>query len=612
MLQLFLLALLAATSGIAAEIPIALPSSPGPVEKLAASELARYLGRIYPEEKFSVVAQAPAKARAIAMERFKGKPESYRVTVSGERAVIAGADARGLLYGVYALLEKLGCGFYLSYETLPPAKKGPLRFDGWKLDDEPLAGDRIVFNWHNFLSSASTWEFEDWQRYIDNSTRMRFNDLMVHAYGNNPMFEFEFNGLKKPVGYLATTRSGRDWGTEHVNDVRRLIGGDVFQEPVFGASVAKVEAGLRSKAATALIQRVFAHASSRGMGVTFALDVDTVSANPQELIRTLPAAARFRAGQYEFANPDTPEGYQYYKTQVEQLLRTYPQITRLAVWFRRENTPIHAIKREELPAGWRSEFAATSGNAKMFTLAKLVSVFGRALKETGHGNVELATGSWQLDFLAAADEYMPKGVTVLPLDWSTVFDTAPAQRMLRQVRSGRKLVPIVWAHHDDRTYIGRSYTPYVNFAGLLRSSGSQGFGVIHWTTRPLDLYFKSSITQVWKSSENQALEAACEEMAARTFGESARKAGGEYLFAWVTEAPMFGRETTDRFMDIPLPDPAAHRRMSRARSEMLATHRRFRAAAGGSQPARLLPQLRAVHRAVLREPVRTSTRAGEC
>ncbi len=552
-----------------AQVAVVIPPTAHPVEKLAAAELTAYLSRIYPAEKFAITDRQPSSGPSIAFVRRAGDPESFSVKSAGGKAVIASGGPRGALFAVYTLLEKLGCGFYLSYETMPPVRQGRVRFDDWELNDSPLFGDRIVFNWHNFLSSASTWEFEDWQRYIDNSVRMRFNDLMVHAYGNNPMFTFRFGGMTKPVGYLATTRAGRDWGTQHVNDVRRLIGGELFSEPVFGASIAKVEESRRADAARELMQRAFSHATQRGMGITFALDVDTESANPQEMIATLPASARITSGKYQLANPDTPEGYAFYKAQTDQLLAAYPQITRLAVWFRNNNTPWTAIRLEEFPAAWKLEFKGDSADAPMFAIGKLVRAFGRALKESGHGSIELAAGSWRLDFLKSADLYLPHEATLLPLDWLTIIDTAAGQRALRAVRSGRKLVPIVWAHHDDRTYIGRPYTPYVNFSTMLQNSRSSGFGIIHWTTRPLDLYFKSTIAQTWSATRDLPLEDTCEAMAVRTFGEAARQPGRDYLFSWVTEGPMFGRETTDRFMDVPLVDPAAHMKKSRMRSEIL-------------------------------------------
>lgn len=549
----------------AADVAIVLPPSAHPVERLAASELASYLARLHPAERFSITPSP--YALTVRFVRQPGSPESFSITRSAAGATIAAADPRGSLFAVYALLEKLGCGFYLSTETLPPPR--PFSFDGWTLQDAPVFADRIVFDWHNFLSSASTWEFEDWRRYIDSALRMRFNTLMVHAYGNNPMFTFRFNGVTKPVGYLATTRAGRDWGTQHVNDVRRLIGGEIFSSPVFGASFAQLEEAQRAPAAQRLMQRVFAYAASRGMEITFALDVDTLSANDQAMIATLPASARIRSGRYELANPDTPEGYAFYKAQVDQLLALYPQITRLAVWFRNNATPWTAIKLDEFPETWKREFTGDPSDAFVFAIGKLVRAFGRALKEGGHTRVELASGTWRLELNRAADRYLPKEAAYLPLDWSTLFDTFDGQRKLRQVRSGRKLIPIVWAHHDDRTYIGRPYTPYMNFTRLLQSAGGRGFGIIHWTTRPLDLYFKSTVVQSWQATRDEPLERTCEETAARLFGVAAREAGGEYLFRFLTEGPMFGRETTDRFMDIPLVDPQLHLRRARERLKLL-------------------------------------------
>jgi len=71
--------------------------------------------------------------------------------------------------------------------------------------DRPLVAERIVFDWHNFLSGCSTWNLEDWQRWTAQSQAMGYNAIMVHAYGNNPMAGFTFQGLPKPVGYLSTT-----------------------------------------------------------------------------------------------------------------------------------------------------------------------------------------------------------------------------------------------------------------------------------------------------------------------------------------------------------------------------------------------------------------------
>lgn len=555
-----------------ATVSVVVKSGADPLEKLAAAELAQYLTKLYPSDHFRVAPNQPGKEPCIVLgtpasvpelTQFKdrlGKPESFVVSSSGVTGYIAGADPRGALYGVYALLEKLGYGFYISYDALSAPRKEPFSFAAWKLADAPLVADRIVFDWHNFLSSASTWEFADWQHYIDHSARMRFNDMMVHAYGNNPMFTFQFGGMTKPVGYLATTRVGRDWGTEHVNDVRNMIGGNLFHAPVFGSSVATGDLEQRVPATRELMRRVFAYAVSRGMHNTFALDVDTESANPQALIATLPPSARLSVGGIQLVNPETPEGHAYYRAELEQLLECYPQITRLAIWFRGgRNSPWREITRAEFPRDWQEQYdralksktylRADPEAPSMFAIAKIAVVFRTILDETGHHGTELAAGSWQFDFVRAADTFLPARVTLLPLDYAYAFTSDPVQETLRVAGRHRPIVPIVWAQHDDREFAGRPYLPFSGFASLLRRANSAGFGIIHWTTRPLDLYFKNLSKQVWEESENEQIETTCRQMAERTFGLAARESATQYLLSWIQDAPIFGRETSDRFIN---------------------------------------------------------------
>lgn len=588
---------LVVTAASAERVEIATSPLASEAEQTAAAELAGHLARLYPSDTFAVRAGAPDTGKVILVGTPASFPEILRwvpkaslavpesfVVANAMRsdapvAVIAGADARGVLYGVYALLEKLGWGFYLSYEAAPAARKQPFEFAEWNLADAPVFADRVVFDWHNFLSSASAWEFEDWQNWIRGAARMRYNTVMVHAYGNNPMFEFRHDGQQKPVGYLTTTRSGRDWGTEHVYDVRRIWGGEAFHGPVFGSSVALVPEAERAPAAEALVRKAFTFARSYGLHVTFALDVDTESANPPNVILALPESARFRSGKYQLPNPDTPEGYKYFKAQAARLFELYPQIDRLVVWFRDGRTPWCNVKPEEFPAAWKVRYeAALEKNprmrqdnkaASMFAIGRIAAAFDKALGELGRADVELGAGTWGFDHLQAADVFFEPSVKLYWLDTDIVFGQPATQAALRSVRRGRSMLPIVWAHHDDRTYVGRPYTPFPNFASLVEGTGT-GFGIIHWTTRPLDIYFKSLAEQVWQRTRNRPLPDTARDMAARSFGDAASRIGGEYLVKWVTEGRMFGRETFDRFIDVPLKDAAEVIARCRERIALLA------------------------------------------
>jgi hypothetical protein len=561
------------------------------LERFAGEQLAGFLESKHGKtHRFVVANRMPAEGEVIALgtpatssllSRLLGRnplaePGSFVVKAvrdeGREIGIVAGSDPRAVLHAVYALAEELGFGFYLSYDATALAgvdPEEPFDLGRWDLADRPLTGDRIVFNWHNFLSSCSTWDLPEWRHWIRQAARMRYTAVMVHAYGNNPMVCFTHNGQTKPVGYLSTTAKGRDWGTQHVNDCRRLHGAEgLFDVPSFGSKAAMVSEEERVSAAKSLMKQVFACAEDQGVDVVFALDVDTASSNPPNVILTLPESARLESAGHPLANPDAPEGFAYYRAQAESLLADYPQIDQLIIWFRRGGrTPWRRLTVDDFPMAWKEEYqkavarrpeaAGLPDGPSMFAIARIVRAFRKALDAMGRDDVKLGIGTWGFAHMEAADAFMPQEVTFMALDWSVVFDTPEIGRQIRAISGNRPMVPIVWAHHDDRTYIGRCYTPYARFATRLRDYGASGFGIIHWTTRPLDLYFKSLSQQVWKRTEDQPLETTCREMAARTFGPAFRDSMGRYLQDWVTTAPQFGRETTDRFIDRPLEQPEA-------------------------------------------------------
>ena len=582
------------------DVSILIAPDCSPLEKLAAAELTKHLGMLFPGHGFNVREGEPQGRFFIRLgsvdrsPHLRGyvpdvdliKPDSYVVTTAreGEASVgiIAGADARATLYAVYALLEKLGIGFYLSYDAHPDPQTVAFTLDAWRLDDAPLVGERILFNWHNFLSGCSGWDLADWQGWIDHAAKMRFSSIMVHAYGNNPMFSFTHNGQTKPTGFLTSSARGRDWGNEHVNDVRRLQGGDVFEGPVFGSSAALVPSSQAVEAATSLMKQVFAFAHSRGLGVNFALDVDTYSANPQNVIATLPESARFVSGKSLLPNPDTPEGRAYYASQLHKLLGDYGEIDRIVMWFRGVGSPWSPwrdLPVANFPATWKTEYQAAVAKAPalandrqspgLFAIGKIGQAFRACLDQMGKRNVRLALGSWEFEYLHAADVFMSPEIAMICIHQWNDLGKQGIGEAIGAVSSRRPVITIPYAQDDDGHYVGRPYTPPRDFASWLLGNRCAGFGILHWMTRPLDLYVKSLSAQVWKNSRDVPLAETCDQMAERTFGKGTRSAGGQYLARWVTEAPMFGRETTDFFIDRPLSDPKDAISRARQRLEML-------------------------------------------
>jgi len=108
--------------------PIYCPAGPGQ-ERSAAADLAGYLSRIS-GAKF-VVAAAPADlpTRGVFVGRLPGAPgenlapDAFRIRAEGERLFIVGGNAQGTYYGVFALLEQLGCRWWSNDEEDVPTRK---------------------------------------------------------------------------------------------------------------------------------------------------------------------------------------------------------------------------------------------------------------------------------------------------------------------------------------------------------------------------------------------------------------------------------------------------------------------------------------------------------
>ena len=541
-------------------------------ETKAADQLAAYLQKLYPTYQISVKT-AMNKVNftvRIGLPSFisPGEPVSGEIPSNEEgflirrqdekNVIIVSLTAKGLFNAVYSLIEKLGYGFYLSYEGKSLQKK-ELIFKEWELSDYPLQPERIVFNWHNFLSGCTGWNYEDWCSWIDQSAKMRYNSIMVHAYGNNPMFSFEYNGMKKGVGYLTTSASGRDWGAQHINDVRRLPGGKVFSSPVLGSTASLVPDEWRGDAVTKLMSKVFEYAAEMAMKVNFAIDVDTWSANPRNIIESLPVKCRIKLEKQDIVNPETADDYQYYKAQVKSLLTSYPQISTITIWVRPGNTLWRDIRQDQFPKSWQTEWnqlhikhpeiERDKFSPSTFAFSKIVIAYQKALKEIKREDVIIAFGSWSWEFMASANVLMPSNCTLIPLDSGINFDTDETKKLLSDMGRQRKVIPIVWAQHDDHRYMGKPYTPFTNFNDLLRERNAAGFGIIHWTTRPLDLLFKSLADQVWSVSANKNIASTILDYSRTIFGQQ-KDALYDYMTEWIGEGPMFGRETTEHFFDL--------------------------------------------------------------
>ena len=113
---------------LSAQTIISVPADATPVEKNAAGELAKYLGKIYPE-KFEFkpnAADASIRVGSFSETAPKGLGnDGFEIVSDGKKLNIRGGtrEGTGNLFGVYEYLESLGCRFMTATEEFIPRKK---------------------------------------------------------------------------------------------------------------------------------------------------------------------------------------------------------------------------------------------------------------------------------------------------------------------------------------------------------------------------------------------------------------------------------------------------------------------------------------------------------
>jgi hypothetical protein len=182
---------------------------------LASGELARYLYLLTGMRNIQTT-KSPEQGNTILLEEdLHLREQDYRLYVKryGNRnsLVIAGATPVGVLYGVYALLEKLGMGFYNGGDTFPDRPtlvQIPIGFEETNCPAFALRGNMLHYN---FLCGVTNWGLGDYCFYFDQLARQRMNLLLIHWYDNEPGAAYEMNGEYLAGGQTPNSIS-KQWG----------------------------------------------------------------------------------------------------------------------------------------------------------------------------------------------------------------------------------------------------------------------------------------------------------------------------------------------------------------------------------------------------------------
>jgi hypothetical protein len=183
---------------------IVVPEAPNAITQLAAQELSQTMEKIT-GAAFPVVEVAAVTADSVfILGHSKGESDGFRWAYADGKVEIHGQNQRGLLYGVYAFLEALGCRWVApgaDGERLPQGNMFAVPSEA-VTETPALPGRCLILGHYAFLQEANAW--------IVWAARNRLNTLFLHtiqeplAFGAAP--ESQYQEKKAAIVELARQR----------------------------------------------------------------------------------------------------------------------------------------------------------------------------------------------------------------------------------------------------------------------------------------------------------------------------------------------------------------------------------------------------------------------
>lgn len=571
------------------KIPIFTSSTATIAEKKGAQELVDNLSKVYVNSRFILKEKDYSNKKGIYLGTSQSMPslageigndtalvsyDGYMIRNIQNRSFIYGQSDKGVVNGVYGLLNSLGYGSYIHKDAIPAKRNEKFTLEKINsLLSSPVVEQRINFAWHNFLSGCSSWDLPNWQHWITQSQKVGFNAIMLHCYGNSPMFNFEYNGASKWVGRMANSKEGREWRIQHCDDIRRAIGGQLFNQEFFGSELTARNDVPHEIAVRDFTNNIISYASQRGMETIMSIDIDTKPAISQDILKTLPEEARIRikipdidflnqsGGEFLLPNPDTEAGYGYYKAQVQSLISSYPTLNNICLWFRIQATPLMGLKKDDLPQKWQKEYDALIAekpeadkywrSVGIFALGKITEAYKKAATEIAP-SLTISVGTWFKYFLPAADYFIAKDVPFIFLDYpyaqSTMINSEASFNQIKNIAAHRKVTPIYWGQEDNGYYYGATLRPVEGLGTKSQKAGLHGFGIIQWIHKPTEIFVSHMNRQLWTDKLDESLETSVNNYVRTHFNDDIHALMNEYFTKWMNEGIAIGRESSVRFI----------------------------------------------------------------
>lgn len=311
------------------------------LEQFAASELTRYLERLFAVPA-SIVSRPSTTAdclfllgtpghhpgRALGEETLPPLSDQgflLRKTSAGDKPgiIIVGGSPAATMWGVYELVEQYGVRYLLSGDVYPEKQR---EFVLPEIDKvfEPVFRARWWRTMGDFPMGTEAWGMADYRPLVDQLAKMKFNRIRVGSSPSQPFLHLEIKGVKQQY---ATLWYGYRYPITDDMPGRGLFG---EQTEFWNPDLPMPEAGYEQLAAAGRrhCHELIAYAHSRGMEASF---VAAVTDFPKEFRSIVPDArsvqqlGELTVAPGPTARPDDPELAEIAGTVIRTILDTYPE-----------------------------------------------------------------------------------------------------------------------------------------------------------------------------------------------------------------------------------------------------------------------------------------------
>ncbi len=255
---------------------------------------------------------------------------------------VLGMSDIAVLYGCYALLEKMGWVFQISKDVLPEKTDG-VPWPDIDMRFQARAQERSFF-WVVYCPDQVICSLSEYSQLFDQMVKLRFNTFYWWDMSNSPCLDYIWRGEHPCLGYsghpdtayFLWRGSAGSFRTDDLKIGSRHFSSTRLLPPEFENCQSEQECLKKGKD---FLYQIFDLAVERGIKVGFTFDPSTCSPNHGRFMGGKPEGS-FAGYEGTSIPPHRKEMHELNEIRIKAIMDAYPQVSRLMLNFT-ENSKSH-------------------------------------------------------------------------------------------------------------------------------------------------------------------------------------------------------------------------------------------------------------------------------